>query len=150
MSLKMPPTDTNADNDWASWARVVITTLDRYEAQIGKLFTLVDASKTESRDEMEGIRDRIRKELETARTEFLNAVMAQGKLFTDSISKQNMEWMAQMEAQKTITNGHYTAHAVAIAELKKEVELKAGVWGAIAGLIPAALLLLIEHLKKGG
>lgn len=149
-SLSMPPSTDSSDNDWASWARVVITTLDRYGEQIEHIFDVLEHNKTELKNDIEILRERSRKDMDTARAEFLAAVLQQGKGFTDSLSKQGSEWVDQLTRQKELCSERYNKHNVSLAELAKEVQIKAGIWGAIAGVIPVLITLFLMFLKSKG
>lgn len=149
-SFNMPPSTNSSDNDWASWARVVITTLDRYGEQIEHLFDIIEHNKTELKSDIETLRERSRKDVDVARSEFLTALLQQSKGFTDSLSKQGSDWVEQLTKQKELCSERYNTHNVALAELTKEVQIKAGIWGAIAGIIPVLVTLLLMFLKSKG
>lgn len=143
-----PITNSTAENDWPSWARVVITTLDKYGGQIDRLFSSIDSGKNDTRAEIEALRERVRRDIDQARSEFLEAVTHQSQSFAVALSKQGMEWMDRLALYKDSAATHLISHTVAIAELKKELQLKAGIWGVIGGAIPVVVMLAIKLLER--
>ena len=126
----------NNGNGWNEWAKHVLTELDR----------LLDSNE-HLRDALEAFKLEIAKEL--ARKTELEALQRSlnehsVKRVEDLSNVQSAIAQAGAKAQEELSNLKQD-HGKQLAEL----QLKAGLWGALAGMVPGVLALVIYLLTKG-
>lgn len=124
------------ENGWNEWAKHVLTELDR----------LLDANE-HLREGFEAFKLEIAKEL--VRKIELEAVQK-------SVNELNNRRFEDLATVRTETRIEVQKVQDDVSRIEKdhsrqltELQLKAGVWGALAGAIPAVLALVIYLLTKG-
>ncbi len=121
-------------DSWSEWSKVVLTELERLTESNKKLveefqeFKLEIAQERASKQEVESLKTNVAQAISSLQID-LNS------LRVEHINKVNESKNDLQNKISSLENDH----SVKIAELKSELKFKAGVWGALAGLIPVVI-----------
>lgn len=140
--------DTARQDDWASWARVVISTLDNHGSQIEKIFGLIHSSQMEERDSLSTCQAELRSEIGALRGEFLKAITDQCRTFSESLDRTRSSLEAALASAVKDSSSQLKENGTDIAVLKRELQIKAGIWGGGASVVVVVIAILIEFLKR--
>jgi hypothetical protein len=135
---------SNDNNGWSEWSKVVLTELERLTESNQKIIDEFQKFKVEiakdiaSKSEVE----HIRKELSDFKIEKVNNLNELRTVLTKEITDGKAVHSKELAELKN-------SHEIQITEIKSELKFKAGVWGALAGLVPVVIGLGLWVLKLG-
>lgn len=133
---------SNDNNSWNEWSKLVLSELDRLNKSNETLakeiqdFKIDITAQLAKKSEVEDLR----KQLAEQKVETLEAAGKVKEELVEKITNLQKEYSADIAKLDQ-------AHSVELTELRTDLRNKAGLWGALAGLIPVVITLALLGIK---
>lgn len=133
---------SNDNNSWNEWSKLVLSELDRLNKSNETLakeiqdFKIDITAQLAKKSEVEDLR----KQLAVQKVETLEAAGKVKEELVEKITSLQKEYSADIAKLDQ-------AHSVELTELRTDLRNKAGLWGALAGLIPVVITLALLGIK---
>lgn len=133
---------SNDNNSWNEWSKLVLSELDRLNKSNETLakeiqdFKIDITAQLAKKSEVEDLR----KQLAEQKVETLEAAGKVKEELVEKITSLQKEYSADIAKLDQ-------AHSVELTELRTDLRNKAGLWGALAGLIPVVITLALLGIK---
>jgi hypothetical protein len=130
------------NNSWNEWSKLVLSELDRLNKSNQELakeiqdFKIDITAQLAKKSEVEELRN----QLAVQKVETLNEAARVKEELVERINILEKGHASELARQGQETN-------VALAALRTDLQNKAGTWGALAGLIPVVVTLVILGIK---